>query len=596
MQKIELLSPAANSKIAIEAILHGADAVYMGGPSHGARKNAANSIDEIRKTVDFAHIYRAKVYVTVNTIVYDHEIRDVERLITDLYRAGVDALIVQDMGILRMDIPPIQLHASTQCDIRTPEKALFLEKVGFSQLVLARELTLREIEEITSTVSIPVETFIHGALCVSYSGRCHASEACFGRSANRGECAQVCRHKWRLTDASGRKLAPDAHFLSLRDFNASSMLPDLMEAGVSSFKIEGRLKSEDYVKNIVGYYRKLIDDFISLNPRKYQRSSVGSSEISFNPDPFKSFNRGFTKYFLDSRRPHNIWQPSTPKSLGEEIKDISTLHNGDGISFFNTDGEFTGVAVNGVANGRIKSNRPFQLPPKAKIYRTFDNEWQKMISRPTAVRKINMDVTLDNTGVTATDERGVSVRLPLNTVVEKSKKPMDLITPFAKIGNTSFRLKSFTCNIPQDSFIPLSRLTELRRKSIDALQSANRTVYPFATRKPEDMTVTFPYTQLSFADNVSNRLAARFYRDHGVKTIEPALETMKKDHSTLAGRTVMTTRHCILRELGMCRKQTNGRGPHLPLMLEDDKTILYAYFDCDRCEMQIRYPDIRYKR
>lgn len=266
MRELELLAPAGNHDIAVQAILHGADAVYMGASSHGARRNAANSIDDIRRTVDFAHIYRAKVYVTVNTIIYEKELKTVETLITDLYRAGVDAIIVQDMAILRMDIPPIQLHASTQCDIRTPEKARFLQDVGFSQLVLPRELTLSEIRQMSEAVDVPLECFIHGALCVSYSGRCHASAALCGRSANRGECAQICRLPFTLTDATGKTISRDKHLLSLRDFNTSDILADLVGAGASSFKIEGRLKEAAYVKNVVGAYRRILDSIIAGNP------------------------------------------------------------------------------------------------------------------------------------------------------------------------------------------------------------------------------------------------------------------------------------------------------------------------------------------
>ena len=303
VKTLELLAPAGNPDIAREAILHGADAVYIGASSHGARHNASNSIDDIKRVVEFAHIFRAKVYVTVNTIVYEKEIRQVERLISDLYNIGVDAIIVQDMGILRMEIPPIQLHASTQCDIRTPEKARFLQDAGFSQLVLPRELTLEEIREISEAVEVPLESFIHGALCVSYSGRCHASFATCGRSANRGECAQLCRLPYTLSDAEGRILARDKHLLSLRDLNTIDILPKIIAAGVTSFKIEGRLKEAAYVKNTVSAYRQALDSFISENPDKYRRSSAGKSEISFIPSLSKSFNRGFSHYFIDKRRP-----------------------------------------------------------------------------------------------------------------------------------------------------------------------------------------------------------------------------------------------------------------------------------------------------
>ena len=313
MRKLELLAPAANKEVARQAILHGADAVYMGAYSHGARHRAANSIEDIQETVRFAHQFRAKVYVTVNTLVYDNEIEKVEHLVHELYRVGVDAIIVQDMSLLRMNIPPIELHASTQCDTRTLEKGKFLEKMGFSQLVLARELSLKEIKDICDGVDVPVECFIHGALCVSYSGRCQASELCMGRSANRGECGQMCRLPYKLINGKGETIIKDRYLLSLSDFNASSYIGEMIDAGVSSFKIEGRLKDADYVKNVTAAYRKIIDDYISANPEKYCRSSFGRSVISFTPSLEKSFNRGFTNYFLNGRGDRKMDSLLTPK-------------------------------------------------------------------------------------------------------------------------------------------------------------------------------------------------------------------------------------------------------------------------------------------
>ena len=324
---LELLSPAKNKEIARQAILHGADAVYIGASTHGARKAASNSLDDIAETVDFAHDFRAKVYVTVNTIIFEEELGKIKELCRDLYHIGVDALIVQDMGMLRLDLPPIALHASTQCDIRTPEKAVFLEKVGFSQLVLARELSLSEISEITHEVKIPVECFIHGALCVSYSGRCHASHLLKNRSANRGDCAQICRLPFTLKDADGKILAKDKHLLSLKDFRADSHLKELIDIGVSSFKIEGRLKDEKYVKNVTAYYNNVLSKIIKDSEGELKRSSYGNTFISFNPNVEKSFNRGFTDYSLGSRLPKNLASINTPKSMGEVVRDIKLLNN-----------------------------------------------------------------------------------------------------------------------------------------------------------------------------------------------------------------------------------------------------------------------------
>ncbi|MDE5652991.1 MAG: U32 family peptidase, partial [Muribaculaceae bacterium] len=467
-RKIELLAPAANADIAIEAILHGADAVYIGPQSHGARKSAANSTAEIRRVIDFAHPFGVKVYATVNTIVYDHEIPEVERLIRELYQAGVDAVIVQDMGILEMDLPPIALHSSTQCDTRTPEKARFLEAAGFSQIVLARELTVEEISDIAKGVSVPLECFVHGALCVSYSGRCHASQSACGRSANRGECAQICRLPFTLADADGHILERDRHLLSLKDFNLSDNLEELLVAGVSSLKIEGRLKDASYVKNIVALYRQRLDAVIAAHPDLYCRASAGRSEISFKPEASKSFNRGFTRYFFDSRRPEAISSPLTPKSMGEVISDIHELHNGDGISYFNSKNEYEGVMVNGIKGNRIIGNREFRIPPGTAIHRTLDIQWQKALSRPTATRRMRLDVVLTDTSLSARDELGRRACVALPADLEAAMTRKSLRDNFNKLGNTIYYLGDFD-DSAFSRFIPPSQFAECRRRLIDML-------------------------------------------------------------------------------------------------------------------------------
>lgn len=590
MRSLELLAPAATADTAIEAIKHGADAVYIGGPAFGARQKASNSIEDIRRVVDFAHIFRVKVYVTVNTIIYDNEIAEVERMIRDLYTSGVDAVIVQDMGILRMDLPPIALHASTQCDTRTPEKARFLEEVGFSQIVLARELTLDEIGEICRSVTAPVECFVHGALCVSYSGRCHASYAATGRSANRGECSQICRLPFDLIDADGKILAKDKHLLSLKDLNASDRLEELIESGISSFKIEGRLKDADYVKNITAYYRQRIDNIIASNPDKYRRSSYGESRIAFEPVVEKSFNRGFTHYFLDNRRPGGLSQPLTPKSQGELITDVRQLHNGDGISFVDSKGNYTGVMVNGIRNGQIIGNRQFRLPKNAQIRRTYDKEWQQMLSRPTAERRLWVDVSMDRGGVTAVDERGVRARIPLEADIQKSRKEIDFKPYFSKLGNTPYRLRNFEAAGMSGLFIPASQLGVMRRKLFEALDTAARASYRFDKRRKENPSTGYPQRELTYEDNVSNGLAERFYREHGVTRVEPAVETFSPAKLNEGDcRSVMTTRHCILREAGMCLKERKGSktAPRLPLTLVSGRHKFRLSFDCVRCEMHL---------
>lgn len=587
MRALELLAPAADKDVAREAILHGADAVYMGGPSHGARKKAANSLEDIAETVRFAHQYRARVYVTVNTLVYEKELREVERLVWSLYRIGVDALIVQDMSLLHMNLPPIALHASTQCDTRTPEKALFLEKMGFSQIVLARELSIEEIREICSTVSVPVECFIHGALCVSYSGRCAASQVSVGRSANRGECAQMCRMPYTLRNSRGEVLEKDKYLLSLRDFNASELLPAMIEAGATSFKIEGRLKDADYVKNVTAAYRSIIDGVIAANPDKYYRSSYGESAIDFTPQLDKSFNRGFTEYFLLGRRSDKMASLLTPKSMGEIVSDTRRLHNGDGISFFNAAGEYEGVGVNRVENGRIMSARPFRLPKNAVIHRTYDREWQTMLGKPTARRTISVDITLTETCAMARDERGVSVSVALDCTKQKAEKPMDPRGIFAKLGNTVYKLREFRNELNPDTFIPASQLTALRRRLIDALNTANEATYPYSYRRPEDKSFPYPSESLDRRDNVANSVAENFYREHGVKRMEKAIEC-----GPVSGeQTVMTTRYCIRRELGCCLKKKIA--PELRAKYEGPLTIstgphrFELRFDCANCEMSV---------
>ncbi|MDE7412997.1 MAG: U32 family peptidase [Muribaculaceae bacterium] len=594
MRELELLSPAANKEVAIQAILHGADAVYMGGPSHGARSKASNSIEDIKEVVCFAHQYRAKVYVTVNTLVYEDELAKVEELIRDLYFAGVDALIVQDMGILRMNIPPIQLHASTQCDTRSVAKAEFLERVGFSQIVLARELTLKEISEICEKVNVPVECFIHGALCVSYSGRCQASERCLGRSANRGECGQMCRMSYSLKNADGEEIIKNRYLLSLSDFNSSEYIEDLIKAGVSSFKIEGRLKDSDYVKNVTAAYRKLIDGVIASHPDKYKRSSFGASEYNFIPNLEKSFNRGFTDYFLPGRTYKRMASILTPKSLGERIKSVNELNNGDGISYFTPKkGEFEGVRVNRVENGKIIAARRIDIPKGVILHRTYDIEWEKKLSGNTANRKISLDITLNETGIEAIDERGLRVCLPLNVEKEEAKKEMDIRHIFAKTGNTIYKLRNFTNNLKPTTFIPASVLTSLRRELLSLLDKCNESTYLYQYRKGEDKNVKYLSEKLESSDNVSNRLAREFYHEHGIKEIEDALEVNKKRMCEKDVR-VMTTRYCLRRELGCCKKnpsdkRMNGKMKE-PLTLTTGRHSFRLEFDCKNCEMHVISP------
>lgn len=589
---IELLAPAKNIETAICAITHGADAVYIGSEGFGARSAATNSTEDIKRLCDFAHPFRAKVYATVNTLVLEKELKQVEKLINDLYYAGVDALIVQDMGILRLDIPPIALHASTQCDTRTPEKALFLQEAGFSQIVLARELTLNQISDICDNLSVPVETFIHGALCVSYSGRCNASYSLCGRSANRGRCAQICRLPFILKDASGRVLNSPSHLLSLKDFNASDLLSRLLSVGVSSFKIEGRLKDMNYVKNITSYYRQLIDKEIYAHPDKYVKSSYGNIEFNFEPNPSKSFNRGFTHYFLENRQPESIASMRTPKSLGEVLEPDAELHAGDGISFFNPSGEYTGARVNKIVCGKPVFAKKVNIPQCAKLYRTTDSEFEKVLERTdTAVRKIAVEIKLYENRIEAADERGCRVLLPVPAHNQDARKPMEPIRFFDKLGNTTYTLRSFENILNSSSFIPASQLTALRRALIDALDRNARIIYQRPLRMSENRRFPYPQKSLVYSDNVANSYAERFYREHGVKEIEYALETLEDFKTVVDGAAVMTTRHCILRELGMCKrslKAGNQKPLKEPLVLENPAGANFTLrFNCKDCEMQL---------
>lgn len=606
VRKIELLAPARDADIAIEAIRHGADAVYMGASAFGARASAGNALADVARAVEFAHQFNARIYATVNTLVYDHEIGQVERLIHDLYGIGVDAIIVQDMSILRMDLPPIALHASTQCDLRTPEKARFLESVGFSQLVLARELSLDETRRIADSVQVPIEAFVHGALCVSYSGRCQVSEMVKGRSANRGECAQMCRLAYDLEDGEGHKLMEGKHLLSLRDLNMSSRLSAMIDAGVSSFKIEGRLKDVGYVKNVVAYYRRALDRIIAASEGALVRSSCGTSVFSFEPDVAKSFNRSFTTYFADAHRlpnGHSMASLNTPKSMGEplgkarnvrgktlEIDTRKPLANGDGLSYLNARGEYEGCRVN-VANGnRVVLNEEAQIPTGTMIYRTHDKAMNDILAKPSAERRIAVDarLTLVPGGVTLTlsDERGNRVTHRLETdAIQSAQSPQadKQRQVLAKLGNTIYELRE--AELLDECFIPSSLLTRLRRETIELLDRAQRLTCRRDVRRTEDRTAPCFATELASADNVANHLAEEFYRDHGVERITPAIEVQKPAGSEPVP--VMHTRYCLRRELGACRLDPKAKKLPAELYLRNAGTLLRVDCDCSRCEMHL---------
>lgn len=602
---IELLAPARDADIAIAAIDHGADAVYMGASHHGARADATNTLDDVRRACDYAHQFGARIYATVNTLIYDNELKEVERLVHDLYRIGVDALIVQDMGLLRLDLPPIALHASTQCDLRTPEKARFLEAMGFSQLVMARELTLEEIAAIRDMTTVPLEAFVHGALCVSYSGRCAISQVLKGRSANRGECAQLCRLPYDLVDGRGRIIVEGKHLLSLRDMSRHDRLEQMMAAGVSSFKIEGRLKDIGYVKNVVAYYRRAIDKVIERHPEQYCHSSFGNVELTFEPALEKSFNRGFTHYFLDERRPKDgtaIASIDTPKSQGEYLGHVTrcngntltidtraTLANGDGLSYCDAQGTFTGARVNrALGNGTVLLREHAAIPRGTAIYRTSDKAFSDLLSKPSASRSVAVDATLRYTNgmlvLTLDDERGNRVTHTMECELQLATKPQEdrQKAELAKLGGTIYRLGS--AQVPGDVFIPASLLSRLRRDTVDMLDRAHRITRTIDKPRSEDKSAPCPVTVLTPADNVANSLAEQLYRDHGVTDIKPALEAGTPATATTP---LMHTRYCMRRQLGACLMGKNGdKLPH-DLFLKSGSTLLRVHCDCKACEMTI---------
>jgi putative protease len=612
---IELLAPARNATIARAAIDCGADAVYIGADKFGARVAAGNSADDIAELCDYAHRFNARVYVTLNTLIYDSELRQAEQLAGRMWHAGVDALIVQDLAMLRLDLPPIALHASTQCDIRTPEKARFLADLGFSQLVLPRELTLDEIREIAAAVpGTPLEAFVHGALCVSYSGDCQASFAVGGRSANRGECGQICRLPYTLTSGDNRRVGSGMrHYLSLRDLRRADALLPMVEAGVSSCKIEGRLKDEVYVKNVTAYYRRALDAVLAEHADVYRRSSVGDSELPFTPVLEKSFNRGFTQYFLSEPRPKvQMASLLTPKSQGEPVGTVKSMKpdgsiiatlntaiaNGDGLVYFDAAGAFAGFRVNRAEGGHLfPASRP-TLRPGTVLYRNSDTAFEREVTRP-ASRTIAVDMRLwlpasGGLALELTDARGISVATALHDVQPESARTPQTEAQqrvLAKLGGSAYRAGRIDTTATAGMFIPASTLTTLRRAAIALLDSNAKINYRRDKRLKEDMSAQCPLgTSLTRHDNVANHMAERVYRDHGVTgtialaaEVAPALEREP---------VVMTTRYCVRRELGACLRTPQGASLKSPLILSTDiagerRLQLRLDFDCANCRMHV---------
>ena len=640
MKKIELLSPAKNLEVGIAAINHGADAVYIGGPSFGAREKVGNSIEDIETLCRHAALFDAKVYVTMNTLLFDNELEDARKLAYDCWNVGVDALIVQDMALLNMDMPPIALHASTQCHNIDAEKVKFLEDVGFSQVVLARELSIEQIKDIRSKTTVPLEYFIHGALCVSYSGQCYLSHVIGGRSANRGACAQPCRLSWNLENAEGKRLATNRHLLSLRDLNNSKNIEELIDAGISSFKIEGRLKDIDYVKNVTAFYRKKIDEIIERRD-DICRSSRGESNPAFYPNPEKSFSRGFTDYFIHGRQKY-IDAPYSPKSMGEYLGTIEkvknksviirtgkTLHNGDGLCFLDRENNLLGFNVNAVAENKtrsltqtVTSNSDISMATRfkiegSKIFRNSDLVWQKEVEKSQGNRKMKIDLiftdTEDGFALSAklhdTDSEYITTYLSTEKeIANNAEKALENIkNKLSQWGDTEFVVEEFYFS-QQDNettshrdvelqkfpvetygrmsyFIRASVLGEMKKDLVEKLRSylidKHRNERERRDITSSQQNIIYPKEHLSYLGNVINKKAREFYELHGVKDIEDGLEKIKSNDELV----VMTTKHCIRYANNICSKEIGK--PATSLYLVNDKGRFRLDFDCRNCCMKV---------
>ncbi len=623
--QLELLAPARTADIGMQAILHGADAVYIGGPSFGARSTADNSVQDIARLVQYALRFHSRIFVTMNTILRDDELEPARQLAWQLYDAGVDALIIQDMGLLQMDMPPIQLHASTQTDIRTPEKAKFLQDAGLSQIVLARELTLPQISAIRDVIDTDrtvIEFFVHGALCVAYSGQCFISHAHTGRSANRGDCSQACRLPYEVKDTQGRIIAHEKHVLSMKDNNQSENLRALVDAGIRSFKIEGRYKDMAYVKNITAHYRKLFDEVLSERP-ELAPASHGHCTFSFTPDPNQNFNREFTDYFVQGRK-EDIGAFDTPKNPGQPIGWVSKvtsehielttddphteLHNGDGLCYYDLQKELVGLQIN-----RAEATRTpgvWALYPKdamdgfkdlrkgVQVNRNRDMQWVRTLDKKSAERRMGVWMQLSETPhglkLTLTDEAGHSASAELALAWQAPKDPTQaqdrLSAALGKLGDTMFEPLNVQLDLPRPWFVPPSLLNALRRDAVQALE-AQRTLslqrLPRAT--PVQPPAPYPEDTLSYLANVFNQKARDFYAAHGVKVIAPAYEAQEE----LGEVSLMITKHCVRFSMSLCPKQAKGvtgvQGTVKaePLQLINGKEKLTLRFDCKPCEMHV---------
>ena len=577
MKRIELLAPAKDKNTAIAAINSGCDAIYIGASNFGARKKVPNSLEDIKEIVDYAHKFYVKVHVTVNTILTDDELVEAQKLIQNLYDIGVDAIIVQDTGIFKLaldgKLPPIVLHASTQCDNRTLEKVKFFNEIGVSRIILARELSLEQIKEVCQLSKAEIETFVHGALCVSYSGQCYFSHYIGGRSANRGDCAQACRKKYTLVDENGNIIAKDKYLLSMKDFNASPHLKELIDAGVKSFKIEGRLKDENYVKNVVAYYRCEIDKFA-------QKTSSGKIFLDFEPDVKKSFNRGFTDYFLDGRK--RCFNFDTPKSIGEKLGRITRV----GKDYFELDADVSkqdglyfngyGCLVNKVDGNKIYPNKMDGISAGLEVYRNFDSRFEKQLETSKVKRQIGVKFIYSDGILNAKDEDGnaVKISLPAGEIPKNPQKMKDtFINQLKKTGESDFYVDSIELS-GELIFMPVSKINELRRNILDMLMAERLKNYKREIQNPLKY-AKFPLKKVDYRANIHNMQAKSFYEDCGCTVCEMSAE------SGSFPKELMRTKHCLKYAFNMCKSPKK-------LFLIDEKGKRYPLkFDCANCEMVI---------
>ena len=605
-KKLEILSPAKNLIQGIAAINAGADAVYIGAPQFGARSNATNSIEDVAELVKYAHLFKAQVFVVVNTILYDNELEDCKELIHTLYDIGVDALIVQDMAIMEMDLPPIVIHASTQANNRDPKHVKFLADAGMKRVVLARELNLDQIKEIHEATDVELEFFVSGALCVSFSGNCYMSIANGERSANRGSCAQNCRLPYNLIDGKGETLISNSHLLSIKDLDLSEQLPNLVEAGITSFKIEGRLKDMVYVKNNTSYLRKKLDAFLENN-ETYTKASSGRTFYTFDAEMDRSFNRGYTDYFVN-KRSQKIGSWETPKSQGQligriietksngyVIENSELLNNGDGLYFINENGEADGAQINIIVNDIVVPNTFRPLKPGTIIYRNSDANFNRMLERDdSAVRKIGVKLIFSETAngfqLLAIDEDGHQSVSNFESAKELAKSEDSTIPNIkknlSKTGNTPFIVDEINVDFTNNWFLPISKINDIRRLVLEQLVDIRISEYQ---REEYQITKTdhpYPVTQLDFTYNVANKLAREFYKRHGVTEIEKAFELQWDPGKSR----VMTTKYCVKYELGKCwrfNKDTIGEKLVEPLTLKHGENEYKLKFNCKPCEMEI---------